>query len=661
MAQLDDSPDIDRSLGKEDILKMAERRMAALRYRDEAYEVFAGYYFGEQAGYGSPSVRAMNNQGRPLMRDLENSTAPSQTEYRSNILMPVVDDATALLGRMPNSRVTAQDSSEQSIKKAEKETKYLISTHSLSNMDDQQEEVGWYLPCLGDAMYMLSVDMAGTRQTNPSFKRVVWQTVDPRCAYPAFKLGHKRFDMLDVILREYVDPYEAKARFGSEIIDANKDEPIPITIYISQYQRTVVVGEENRAEIVHHGIWNLPFCPAVWVFNKKNGRFAQSDIGQSLMAQDAHDYLMTVFLDVAAFMTSPVPVVKEPTNLGTDGLPPWGPGMSPITVGEKGGFSFAQPQGDLAAIQLGLGATTQEIYSETGTSEVRQEGKMHSSIPTGRAMHAMQGPQATRLELKQQKIATAIRRMNEMTLQMQENAPYLGTYTFDIFGFEMKSGAAVAFREEFNPKEDIAGWYRNEVRWDTVIGMNQNQRTEMAYQALAAGLVDPERAIEIFGEEDPPGMAERVKRHKMEEMQLQQQMQAGAAPPGGGGAPGGAGAAPPTAGAGGASAAPTPGPDRIARPYALGAQQSQLPTGVPKGVTLDAAKKALELVADKLKGTVALIGEVAQQGTGQHIEALISDFKDHPRVVPVLQALDPKAKVRAMPEDKWPDDAVRVI
>ena len=102
-------------------------------------------------------------------------------------------------------------------------------------------------------------------------------------------------------------------------------------------------------------------------------------------------------------------------------------------------------------------------------------------------------------------------------------------------------------------------------------------------------------------------------------------------------------------------------PTNVARPYGLGAQQPQLPTGVPKGVTLDAVKKALELVADKLKGTVALVGEVAQQGTGQHIEALISNFKDHARVLPVLQALDPKAKVKAMDESKWPDDAVRVI
>lgn len=98
----------------------------------------------------------------------------------------------------------------------------------------------------------------------------------------------------------------------------------------------------------------------------------------------------------------------------------------------------------------------------------------------------------------------------------------------------------------------------------------------------------------------------------------------------------------------------------IARPYALGAQQPPLASGVPKGVTLDAVKRVLEPVLSKLKGTVALIGDVAQQGTGQHIEALISDFKDSPVVTPLLRALDPQAKVRAMDESKWPSEAVRI-
>jgi hypothetical protein len=112
------APDIDRGLAVEHILELAARRLRALQARDEAYEIYSSYYFGEQQGMGSPSVRAMNSQGRPLLRDLEQTVTAGRTEYRSNSLMPIVDDATALIGRMPNSRVTNPDSSDASIAKA---------------------------------------------------------------------------------------------------------------------------------------------------------------------------------------------------------------------------------------------------------------------------------------------------------------------------------------------------------------------------------------------------------------------------------------------------------------------------------------------------------------------------------------------------------------
>ena len=43
-------------------------------------------------------------------------------------------------------------------------------------------------------------------------------------------------------------------------------------------------------------------------------------------------------------------------------------------------------QGDLGAIQYGMQQTQQDIYAATGSSQVRQEGQMHSSITTGRAV-----------------------------------------------------------------------------------------------------------------------------------------------------------------------------------------------------------------------------------------------------------------------------------
>jgi len=238
---------------------------------------------------------------------------------------------------------------------------------------------------------------------------------------------------------------------------------------------------------------------------------------------------------------------------------------------------------------------------------------------------------------------------------MQETAPYLGNHTFEIFG-RLKQGS---FLEQFTPKQDIGGWYRNEVRWDLVIGMNPQQKTAMAYEAKAAGIIDSERAIEIFGEEDPPGMVERVKREKLEEAHMQAQLQGGSPPGGEAGAPGGGGGGMP----GGQPQALLP---QIARPPGMGADRQMAmqaqagAAGGQQGVTLEAVRRALEPVLSKLKGTVAVVGDLATQGVGQHIEALISEYKDYPVVNPLLQALDKQAKVKAMDEARWPQDAVRI-
>jgi hypothetical protein len=251
-----------------------------------------------------------------------------------------------------------------------------------------------------------------------------------------------------------------------------------------------------------------------------------------------------------------------------------------------------------------------------------------------------------------------------MTLEMQEKAPYLGNREFEIFG--RYQGAS--FRDTFKPKEDIDGWYRNTVFWEPVTGMNLQQKVAIAYEGKAAKLWDSARAMELVGVEDPMGMVRRVEQEDRRQAEIQAQMQQmaqGGAPPGnagqpGGAAPSGGASGGPQSGSQGAPPGGSPSPTRIARPYGLGAQQSPLATGVPKGVTLDAVTRAIEIVADKLKGTVALIGELANQGTGQHIQALISDDRDYSRVLPLLKSLDPQAQVKRVKESEWPQDAVRI-
>jgi len=651
MAQVADIPEIDEGLSANAIIELCERRMEQFASRDADYETFARYYFGKQAGMGSPSQKIMNAQGRPLLRDSD-SSGSGDGEYRSQRLAPIVDDYQALLGRMPASRVEPPDHEPAGIEAGQKMTKYLVSTHELSRMDRQQADMGWMLPCLGDSLYMLDVAKIDRAW------RVVWNVVDPREAYPKFRSGYRRFEILDLILREYWDAYEAKARFGSHVVEDLDQGRVAVTIYVSQFERVVVVGGKRRAEVVQRTPWNLPFCPAVWVYNKVNGAMAQSDIAQSLVQQDALDFVTQVGLDGMVLSTYGLWVVKGSSSVGADGIVT-GPGAPPVTVGPDGDVKSVAPVTDLSSMRYLKDTLEQEIFAATGSSEARQTGQLHSSIQTGRATHAAQGPQATRIELRQQELGAAFQIANAMTLEMQEKAPHLGNQTFEIYGrIRGKS-----FIEKFKPKDDINGWYRNSVQWEEMVGMNSQQKGAVASELKAAKVISNRRAMEIVGIDDPHGMQQEIEADLIHEAEMQAKvqgiMQGGQAPPGGGGPPGGA----PTGGPG-----PTggpPAPKQIARPPGLGADRMGAPqgppTGVPRGVNREAITKALQLVAPKLKGTVALVGEIAAMGEGQHIEALISEYKDYGLVMGELKLLDPKASVKAMDEAKWPSEAVRVI
>src|ERR1700682_2080122 len=193
-AQIEQLPEIDEGLDANTIIEMCERRMNQYAARDVDYDTFARYYFGKQAGMGSPSAKIMNAQGRPRLRAPDTSGA-GDGEYRSQRLAPIVDDYQALLGRMPASRVEPPDHEPAGLEAGQKMTKYLVSTHELSRMDRQQADMGWMLPCLGDSMYMLDIAKIDRAW------RVVWNVVDPRCAYPKFRSGYRRFEILDLILR----------------------------------------------------------------------------------------------------------------------------------------------------------------------------------------------------------------------------------------------------------------------------------------------------------------------------------------------------------------------------------------------------------------------------------------------------------------------------
>lgn len=619
------------TLSTAEIVDEFEARKRRFADRDAWYERLLNYYNGQSKSEGGLPILAANSQGRPLLRPVGESINARRT-YSSQRLAPVVDDYSALLGRMPTARVEPPDPSPQGEARAELLTKYLYSTYELSRLGYQQAQAGFLLSALGDTVYVL--------EPEPTKLRVVWSVFSPKNCWPSFYHGYRRFEVFDLLVAEVWTASELRKQWG--VLPPNdKPESCTVLTYLSPYQRSVIVGTKNSQRVAHVE-WDLDFCPAVWVFNKVTGMMGMSDIGNSLDQQDFLDWCFNVAADGIVQNTYPLIGVKDPINVGQDQIT-IGPGAPPIPLQGTGDIIVRQTQGDMRAIEMMMAQTLQDINAATGSSQVRQEGQMKSSIVTGRAVQSVQGPQSTRIEFKQQVLGDAIEAANSFTLAMQEKAPFLKDFKGPIFG-NLKGKS---FQEEFSAKDDIDGWYRTKVSWQSLVGMNLQQKTAVAYEGMVAGIWDDLEARDIVGIEDPLGMRKRVQSLKLQEAQLQQQLEGGQGQPGQPApaqAQQGQQAAPAQAQAGQQQVPPElqPAPLRF-KPF--GAVQTP---ARPDQKKLEAA---LKQIADKLKGTVWTAG----------VEILISDYRDYTKVQKALEQVAPGIKIRAVPEDKMPEFAERVV
>lgn len=618
-----------RVLDSNQILDEWERRKKKYEDRDSWYDMLLSYYRGGNNSTGGLPILHMNAQGRPLLRPIGESITQRRV-YSSQRLKPIVDDYSALMGRMPSSRVEPPDTSPQGEEKANLLTKFLYSTYELSRMDYQQAQSGHFLSLFGDSVYTLKPD--------EDLKRVTWEVVSPRLCWPSFYHGYKRFEVYDLLTTEVWSPEDLWRQLHIES-DNDREENNTVVTYISPYQRTIVAGLKHPV-VAAHAEWNLDFCPAVWVFNIVTGHMGMSDIAASLGQQDFLDFALNVWADGIVHMTYPIIGVKNPENIGQDAIV-IGPGAPPVALQQDGDIIVRSTQGDPRALEQIIAQTLEDIHTSTGTSGLRQTGHTKESQATGRAVQNLQGPQSTRIEFKQQVLGAAIEAANSMTLAMQEKAPLLKDFQGPVFG----SFQGQSFRIEFNASADINGWYRNKVTWQSLVGMNLQQKTAVAYEGMVAKLWDDIRAREIIGEEDPIGMRQRIENQLMSEAKLQQQIQQ---PPeqqqGGqpGGAQGGGMQGPPQPGQ-------YPGGAQVFRPPPPAGAQSQ-GGQAPVGGT-DALKPALQKIADTLKGSVWLSGGMI----------LVSDHRDYSKIKQLLAEVGMPLRVKQMSEAQMTADAQRLV
>jgi hypothetical protein len=653
-------------LSAEQIVDLARERHRSYADRDAWYDRLSSYYFGVDSGAGrayDPPILAMNSQGRPLLRPFEvGGSIESKRSYSSKRLAPIVDDYLALKGKMPSSRVVAP-SGPQGEERADLLTKFLYSTQDLSGMDLQQAEAGFWISMLGDACYILEPVNPNHHPSRNSW-RVVWSVMNPRCAYPSFYRGYKRFLIYDLITTQEWAAYDINATFrdfGISVPDDARPEERCVVTYISPSQRTTVVGLDNPRRGPHIE-WDLGFCPASWAYNKVPGKMGMADIQHSLTQQDFLDFLLSVMADGIVHMTYPIVGIKDPNNVGTEQFQQ-GPGAPPIELQSTGDIIVRSTQGDINAALMMVKQTLEDITSGTGSSTVRQTGEMHSSITTGRAVHAVQGPQSTRIDLWQQMMGSVIQNLNAMTLEMQEKAPFLRDFDEDLFG----NYRGRSFQVRMNASQDISGWYRNTVRWESMLGMNLQQKLSVAYEGHVAKMWDLPYAREMVGVDDPLDMDARIEQELLTQARIQADVQklmgqeqgqgGGAAPPG---APVNTPSGEPASAQGGGSA---PIPQPIMRPPNQLQRQmaGPIPTPAPRGSSLDQFRLALLGIASKLRGRVYAVGELAIEGSSQSPQFAITDSRDYVQVLQVLRTVNPQSKVRQRDESKLPVEAHRLI
>ena len=641
----------------EQILKSWLRRRDEASGRNERYMRLMSYYFGKQS-HGSRAlheVLAATATGRPLIRDLGVSLEVNK-RYVSNKIQPIVDDYQALLGRLPTIRIDAPEAGEPGVAKAEKQEKYIVSTYQMADMPYHQAFAGWCLTLLGDAVYVCEIDI--------DTDRVLPCSVLPMSCYPTFQRGPRRYDLWDLLVESQYTYEECQRDLG---VTPRSDEPGDCTVitYMSPYQRTIIVGSDpERAKVGPSVKWNLGFCPAVWARNKINGDFVSSDVESILNLQDMYDFTLNIMADGLVEMTYPVRLIKGDVQ-NPDGPYPIGPG----TNLEGGPNSDIKVVGLTPPPQAGMQFSSMvmdDMQTGSGTSEVRQQGMPDRSNISGRAIQSAQGPQATRIDLRQITLGTALTKLNARIMATQEKAPVISARKLELQG----RYKGMSFKEDFQPKLDIDGWYVNTAIWDELIGTSRGQRIQMGVELVNAKLADRAYAMQLAGIEDPAQMVKRVHAEMEEEAKFQQEMQKdlpGAQAPGPQAVPAriipatGMPAPPPPM----AMRRPAPPPAAPAMPAQGPAGQpvqnpSALPSGVPMGVTVNAIKA--QLVGVHLYGEVFAIGDLAQSGQAMRAQLRITDPRDFRKVRDaVLQAdKDQKPDVRFAKEENLPSDKVKV-
>lgn len=480
------------------------------------YSDFLDGYFGRQR---SSQNMLSDTSGRPILRMGDLRTELRARRGAPNMLQPIIDDFVSLKGTLPLIKVMPDDDTPEEYERALMRTRVIRGFWEQSNMGVQQINAGFWMSCLGEAIFCLDpllpedaddMDPAGIYIT-------VWS---PQNCYANFRSGRHSQELDELWIAYDMTAEQIEDEYGY----TPQGEVAEVITYYSRKDKQTIIDEERIYGIEHE----LGFVPAQWARNKMVGnRFAQSDISQAL---DVHDELQALYLVLgdATIESVYAPIwIRDPINVAGDQVE-IGPRavIATTATGAVGRVDPAPPPQAASGLTQQL---QQALFNVTGTAPVRIENEHQGSNISGRMIHAIQQPQEGRLAMSQTLMGYHIERLTQKMLHMVVKIPQFKDYTFQIQGVDKGK----PYHIEATGAE-VGGPARIDTKYDALIGSTRHERLVMALQAFAQGLVPGTYVVEQLGEDDPESVIRKAIAEKAMMMQsAQPQMSPPGLPPGG--------------------------------------------------------------------------------------------------------------------------------
>lgn len=550
-----------------EISEQAVARSAEHGGRVRAYDRYARQYFGDADGQ-TFGAAALDNyaDGRPALRAPGETAASRSKRASPNYIKPIVKDLVAIKGAWPQVTVPPASPQDGDRDSAVLITRALRQQHEQSAMIRQQQRAGWFLVTFGECAYTLDPRTPEMAKADPDpFKPigVYFQVVSPREAFPKFQ-GDELYDLF--VIRRVTRREAREAYPGVPIPKGSGDEGelVDVVHYYSKSERQTVV-DGVRAYGIRH---DLGFCPAEWASNEAtDGHWAQGDIAGCVELHEEAQDLWKVHTDSVVFSVYPIVHIHEPD--AGQGHVEFGPGAQYTTTG-SGKIELLAPEANPQASAMIFEGALDNLMKQAGIAPIRLEGQIDRSNVSARSVDRQQAPMEQRLKLSMDLLGQTLSRLNSKCLLMLANVKELRKAEMELYGQDREG----TYHQTFTG-EQIGGWVRNVVSWESLTGTTKEQRTMQALQlykesALPDGsrMFPFEEVLARSGFDDPKEIMDRA---RAESAQHQQQPETQPIP--------GAGPAPPAGPQGG----PPAEPGREQMSMAAGGPQGAPPGGGPGG------------------------------------------------------------------------------